>query len=240
LVGELRFLEGDTVSAGNSCRWPLGAPYYGAHKINALSNFLTANFPYTSIGPCFPLVLGNPFNPPEEKVLLENWLDGADLVFDASAEVGVQHLLSNLAREKQIPYVLIETRPGGWGGVVARIIPGGTGCYYCLCHHFTDGAVGKEGGFKLPPQKKEDFHQPQGCLSPTFTAASFDVEEVSLLGVRMAVSLLCSGEAAGYPYFKDDVAVLSLRDETGESVHFPQWKGYTLTKHPSCDCGNES
>lgn len=237
-IGELRFLEGDTVSAGNSCRWPLGTPYYAGHKISALSSFLVANYPYTSIGPSFPLVLGNPYNPPEEKPLLEKWLDGADLVFDASAEVGVQHLLSTLAREKKIPYILIETRPGGWGGVVARIVPGGNGCYYCLCHYFRDGALGKEGGFKIPPQKKDDFHQPQGCLSPTFTAASFDVEEVSLLGVRMAVSLLCGGKTGAYPYFKEDVAVLALRDEAGETVHFPQWKGYALTTHPSCDCGN--
>jgi molybdopterin/thiamine biosynthesis adenylyltransferase len=239
-IGELRFLEGDSVSPGNSCRWPLGLPYYGMHKIRALSHFMSSNFPFTTLGPCFQNVLGNPYNGPDEMILLEQWLDGVDLIFDGSAEVGVQHLLSTVARIRKIPYVLIETRPGGWGGVVARIVPGASGCYYCLCHHFQDGALGKEGGFKIPHQKKEDFIQPQGCLSPTFTAASFDVEEVSLHGVRMAVSLLCSGSDDSYPYYQDDVGVLSLRDDSGMIPCFPRWESYSLKKHPLCDCDSRS
>ena len=244
-IGELRFLEGDFVSPGNSCRWPLGLQYAGLHKIRALFQFITDNYPYTKIGPCFSRVLGNPYNGPDETTLLENWLDNVDLIFDGSAEVGVQHLLSTIARIRNIPYVLIETRPGGWGGVVARIVPGVTGCYYCLCHYQNDGALEKSGGFKMPPQKKEDFLQPQGCLSPTFTAASFDVEEVSLMGVRMAVSLLCSGGDAertttSYPYLREDVGVLSLRDDTGAIPCFPKWESYSLRKHPSCDCDSPS
>lgn len=238
-IGEIRFLEGDTVSPGNSCRWPLGLPYSGLHKIRALSHFLKENYPFTSLGPYFSYVLGNPYNPPDERILLEKWVDGVDLIFDGSAEVGVQHLLSLIAKDRNIPYVLIESRPGGWGGVVARIVPGITGCYYCLCHYFQDGALGKEGGFKIPPQKKEDFIQPQGCLSPTFTAASFDVEEVSLAGVRMAVSLLCSGQTDSYPYLQEDVGVLSLRDNTGMVSLFPTWESYLLKKHPLCDCDSQ-
>jgi molybdopterin/thiamine biosynthesis adenylyltransferase len=239
-VGELRFLEGDYVSPGNSCRWPLGLPYFGLHKISALSHFLRSNFPYTTLGSCFPYVLGNPYNRPDENVLLEKWLEDVDLIFDGSAEVGVQHLLSTLARIRKIPYVLIESRPGGWGGVAARIVPDVTGCYYCLCQNFKDSENGKSGGFKIPHQKKEDFVQTQGCLSPTFTAASFDVEEVSLLGVRMAISLLCSGANASYPYFKEDVGVLSLRDATGTIPCFPEWESYLLRKHPLCSCDSPS
>lgn len=237
-IGELRFLEGDYISPGNSCRWPLGLPYYGMHKIKAMSHFLRSNYPYTTLGPCFPYVLGNPYSGPHERVLLEKWLEGIDLIFDGSAEVGVQHLLSTIANIRKIPYVLIETRPGGWGGVAARIVPGTTGCYYCLCHHFRDGVFGENGGFKIPHQKKEDFIQPQGCLSPTFTAASFDVEEVSLMGVRMSASLLCSGEKASYPYFQEDVGVLSLRDATGAIPCFPKWESYLLRKHPLCNCNS--
>jgi len=235
-IGELRFLEGDTVSPDNSCRWPLGMQYTGWYKFRSISHFLATNFPHTSLGSPFPFMLGNPYNPPAEKALLDSWLDGVDLIFDASAEIGVQHLLSSLAAIKKIPYVLIETRPGGWGGVVARILPGTTGCYYCLCQYFTDGANREEGGFKFPHQKKEDFYQAQGCLSPTFTAASFDVEEVTLQGVRMAVSILCSGVKGAYPYYKEDVGVLSLRDSSGITTCFPTWKTYQLSRHPSCSC----
>ena len=156
-------------------------------------------------------------------------LDGADLIFDATAERGVQLYLSSMARSLGMPYVMAESRPGGWGGVVARIRPDkASGCYYCLLHGLTDGSI------LPPPSKEEDFIQPQGCISPTFTAASFDTSAISLAAVRLAVSTLLEGQEGVYPAIGHDVGVLSLRDPSSGLATFPVWNTYPLSPHPKC------
>lgn len=229
-VGELRPLDGDGVSPGNSCRWPLGIPFTGLHKIEALARFINAQYPYTKIGKHYGAKLGNPFA--NELPELMEYLSGIDLIYDATAELGVQHLLSTYAAELRIPIILVESRPGGWGGLVARITPDTEGCFYCLRHALFDGSI------KLPPFKEEEDIQPIGCISPTFTASGFDTATVSLAGVRVAISTLCSSVEGAYPEMDFDVGVLTVRNQSSGQATFPSWQTYKLIKHPECECSS--
>ncbi len=60
----------------------------------------------------YTLRLGDPNVGAVELDVLHAMLDGADLVCDATAELGSQHLLFDLTRERAIPYVYLWTTPG--------------------------------------------------------------------------------------------------------------------------------
>jgi len=229
-VGELRLLDHDIVTPGNTCRWPLGIPSFGLHKSDVLVGFLNSNFPQTkTVRTVFRV--GDPRLAGQEAELISEFLDCVDLVYDASAEPGVQQFLADLCSEQSIPLVVIESRHGGWGGLVARIRPfADTGCYLCLKKAQDDDSL------PHPPKLGDDtFVQPAGCAEPTFTAAGFDTSEVSLAGVRMAVSTLCEGESGGYPPMEHDVGILHLRDKNGNQIS-PRWEYFPLKIHPECAC----
>lgn len=228
-IGEIRLWDGDSVSPGNSCRWPLGIPFTQWPKAYALAKFLKIHYPQTRFGHCVHHKLGDPDK--EDVSEIGKFLENADLIFDATAERGVQLYLSSMASVMGIPYVMAESRPGGWGGVVARIWPTeGSGCYYCLLRALQECTI------PSPPIKDEDFIQPQGCISPTFTAAGFDTSTISLAAVRLAISTLLGNKPGNYPSIEHDVGVLSLRDTSTGLATFPKWTSHVLPKHPDCDC----
>lgn len=229
---QLRLLDRDIVEPGTTVRWALGLAASGVRKATALEEFIKTNYPYTEVVP-YVHQIGNVLGDgPSDIEVLDSFMDGADLVYDATAEVGVQHLLSALAAERGIPYVCVSTTPGAWGGLVARIRPGRTrGCWVCLQYALEDESI------PPPPADPEGGTQPAGCASPTFTGAGFDVSEVSAAGVRLAVSTLSAGDARAYPDVDWDVAVVSLRE--GRLIA-PRWDTFPLNHHPSCTCVTES
>lgn len=231
-VKQLRLLDRDMVEPGTTVRWALGIPASGVRKAYALKEFIDANYPYTEVVP-YVHQIGNVLGDgPSDLEVLDSFLEGVDLVYDATAEVGIQHLLSALAAERGIPYVCVSTTPGAWGGLVARVRPGRTpGCWVCLQHALEDESI------PPPPADPEGGTQPAGCASPTFTGAGFDVSEVALAGVRLAVSTISAGEAGAYPDVDWDVAVVSLRE--GRLIA-PRWDTFPLGRHPSCSCATKS
>lgn len=233
-IKELRILDHDIVEPGTIVRWPLGMPAAGLGKAEAIGRFVASHYPYTQVV-AWPHRIGNVLGDgPRDLQVLEELLDGVDLIYDATAEVGLQHLLSDLAGERQIPYVCASTTPGGWGGLVARVRPGQTeGCWSCLQWHLTGNSI------PSPPADPAGMIQPRGCADPTFTGAGFDVAEIALAGVRVAVSTLCGAAGKGYPEAQWDVAVIALRNAQGEFT-VPIWQTFPLTRHPSCACGRRT
>jgi len=225
-VGELRLLDGDIVEPGTTIRWPCGLDAAGRYKATVLTDVITANYPYTT---ALGIVhrIGAVDSSLSDIEALSGALDGATLVLDATAEVGLQYLLSDLAAEAGIPYLCASSTAGAWGGVVARVRADGLhGCWSCLQRSLLDGRIA------APPVDPAGFLQPPGCAAPTFTGAAFDLAEVALMSVRFAVSTLCDGHPDTYPAIDWDVAVLALRDAQG-NVLPPTWRTYTLC-HPDC------
>jgi len=234
-VGCLRLLDFDTFDPATTVRWPMGIAAAGVGKHKALEQFITENYPYTAVE-----VIDHQFGAPRlgaegeglrwrpEWEVIAAALDGADLIYDASAEEGVSHLLSMLSRERGIPFVQVYGTRGAWGGLVMREVPGKTeGCWMCLQHAITDGTI------VPPPEDPTGGVQPLGCGDPTFTGTSFDVLNVALAGVRMSVSTLCMGITGAYPEIDWDVGILEMVAKDGAPVA-PAWRTSRLLRHAGC------
>jgi len=230
-IGELRLADPDIVELGTTVRWPLGFSAAGKLKADALREFIASNYPYTRVK-ASPHYVGTamPEMDKRDATVLEDILDHADLVYDATAEVGIQFLLSEMAAERKIPYVCISSTPGSWGGLIARVTPEKPGCWGCIRRSLDDGSMA------LPPQSPASPVQPAGCADPTFTGAGFDLDQIAIAGVRLAVASLCRDAREGYPDFDWDVGIISLRHPDGR-VKAPEWQTFPLHRHSSCDCG---
>ena len=231
-VGEIRILDFDIVEAGTVVRWPLGLTAVGRYKTEALSDFIKVNYPFTKIVPLTKRIGSVRISENEDSDLkvLESALDNIDLIFDATAEIGVQYLLSDLATELNIPYICLSTTSGAWGGMLVRIRPKVTeGCWRCFMYYLDDQSI------PTPAEDPTGMLQPVGCADTTFTGSGFDTSIIALSGVRLVVSTLTSGQEKCYPAFNWDVAVVNFRDDQGDAI-VPSWKTFALKKHPSCSC----
>lgn len=235
-LGELRILDDDQVDPATTVRWPFGLSAAGLPKVEVIADFVARNYPSTRV-----LHLRHRLGatrPPEgesrtDHKAIEQMTEGASLVFDATAEVGVQHYLSDVAAAIGIPYVSVVGTYGGWGGEVVCITPGRTeGCWMCYRCSVEDGTI------PVCPADPNGRIQPRGCGDVTFTAAGFDMAQVALMGVRTAVATLCGDAKGGYPAAPWDVLTLTLRDEGGRLI-VPVIRGHQLRKHPGCPRCNE-
>ena len=154
-------------------------------------------------------------------------LNGASLIYDATAESGVSHFLSVAAKQRGIPFISLYGTPGVWGGTVIRVAPAKTkGCWMCFQYALRDGLI------PHPPSDINGNIQAAGCGDISFTGTSFELGDIVNQGVCMAVSTLCAPEG-GYPELNGDIGVLSLVDDHANPV-FPRRSGHQLTIHPGC------
>lgn len=227
-LGRLRLLEHDQVEVGNIVRWPSGLTSVGYEKLTVVTGLIAADYPYTTAEP-FPRQLGearaDSSSEPELR-MLEGFLDGADVLVEATAELGIQHLLATLADERRLPQVYAWATEGAFGGAVARVLPGSSGCWLCLQRALEDRTI------PPPPHEEQGSVQPRGCATPTFTGANFDLLPVVAQAARVATRLL-SGDQSG-----DDVMVLSLVDDESVPLGAPRWETFALPPQPDCpQCG---
>lgn len=241
-VTDVAIVEPEPLEPGNSVRYPIGVYAAGYGKARLLRDFVAMSWPYTDVGMA-GLRLGETrprriLNDPHttEQDVLHEVLAGAHLVYDAAAEHAVSVVLSELAAEFGIPHVVVSATEGGWGGRVARFLPGPEQpCWSCLLHHITDEPdedAGKPGSL-VPPSNPAGTAEPKGCSHPTFTGSGFDVAEVALNGVRLAVSTLCSPHDGGYPASDWNVGVLRFRSADGSSIPCVSER-HAIEVHPDC------
>jgi hypothetical protein len=225
-IDELRLLEGDEVEVAQTVRWPLGLEAAGRPKLEVIAQFIERNYPYTDVER-FAHRLGitsleRRDREENEIDLLERFLDGASLAIDASAERGVQQLISDFSRERQL---------GARGGHVALIVPGAGGCWHCWKLH-TEEREDQEPKIPLPPFDSDGTVQPRGCASPTFTGASFDLLPIVAQTARVAASALDPDHES-----RSTVWVCAI---PGDEIDTPRWQKFEITPHPDCPyCGSE-
>lgn len=237
-TGKLMLLDDDHVEPGSTVRWPFGLQSAaGLEKSMLLFHVINRDYPYTNVS-AFVTRLGNatwPTTDPvglRERDVLLKMLEDANLVFDATAEFSINNMLAMLAAEQGIPYIAIAGTPGMWGGSIIRIRPGkDNACWNCVWHAVNDGSI---------PSPNADTDNgvvaPEGCSAPTFTGTAFDAAEISMGGVRLAVSTLMEDTTGGYPSTEWDVAIVNLRDVNGNLIP-PHWQTFKLKRHPKCQCG---
>lgn len=225
-VGALNCLDHDFVQIGNLPRWLMGVEAVGLQKADAVPRYLMHHYPYLN-AKGFNVNIGSVYE--DDDALLEEAIAGVDLIIDATAEWAVNLYLSDLARERGLPYIWATGTPGSWGGTVGRVIPNQTtGCWYCFQCSMYEGAI------PTPSQEEGSDIQPQGCFHPTFTGTGFDMDHVTLMATRLAVATLCSAQSGGYPDFDWNVGVLSLWDQKTAMPIAPKWQTCLLKPHPHC------
>jgi molybdopterin/thiamine biosynthesis adenylyltransferase len=227
-VGDIRGLDFDEVEVGNSTRWVAGLTAVGAPKTAVLANRIHMDHPFTSFDP-FPMLIGGSAILVEGRTeseidMVDRFLAGADLLIDATAEIGVQQALAASAEEIGLTQLYVSATEGARGGIVARVIPDEGGCWMCLQLGIEDGSI------PLPGHADPLTLQPQGCNSLTYTAASFDLAPITAQAARVAAS------------------TLSAEPDRGGSVAFvcsmeprlspPQWATVAIDPHADCPrCG---
>jgi molybdopterin/thiamine biosynthesis adenylyltransferase len=239
-VGDLRLMDDDSIDAGTTVRYALGLNYAGVSKVDALTDYIHKNYPFTRVTPVnIRLGATQGLNLPAQLHVISSdvdhlgkvhdCLDGADLIIDASAEDRVNSYLSTEAYRLGTPYITLAGTYGMWGGEVLRVRPGQ--CWCCFKWSQVDKA---KGSIPDPPQDPNAKVQPNGCRAVTFQGAGFDGGEISLMATRFAISTLAEKYAPGaYPEIAEDGAILSIRDEVG-NFKFAHWEPFKLVKHENC------
>lgn len=237
-IQKLHIVDYDIIDPATTVRWPLGFSVTGKRKTDALNEFIDNNYPYTKCVP-FNHRVGSIRSDSQKESGLEvinKALGGVDLIYDATTEIGVNQFLSNEAWVRKIPYIGLEGTWGGWGGKVYCLRPYNkkTACWYCYEKSCEDGTI------KNPPvdTSKDKSIQPVGCADPTFKAAGFDMLQIALTGIRMAVSVLCEGTENGYPSFDKDVVHIRLRNEDGVFIQ-PEFETYKILPTAECSWCND-
>lgn len=227
-VGELRLLDNDSLSIGNSVRWPLGFAYSGLPKTDALASFAQANYPESRVKVSTWRLGGSAIGHlTDEDASFGAVIDGAQVVIDATAELGVQLFLTDAARERGVTAITVETREGGYGGVVARYRATTPGCYRCLKLHQRDGRF-------LPPRDVASGRtQPRGCSSPTFTGAPFDLVPLSAQAARLASQTVSLSPML--PDTEENLSIYFARaGNDGAVKQTPRWEHHVMEPHPDC------
>lgn len=231
-VGTLAIVEGDIVEPGNAPRWVMGYEAAGLHKLDALRRLIRSNWPYTKLEPIgwqLGSVRSTEKRPDWER--LKDVLADADLIYDATAETGVNYFLSEGAKELGLPLVVASATEGGWGGRVVRFRPGNDeACWTCLMQHELDDPR------LIPPADPDPATRqvwPAGCTDPTFTGTGFDIAAVAMTGVRLAVSTLCEGRGDSYPAAEWDLATFAFMNSTDALPGTATT--HDLRLHPDCE-----
>lgn len=237
-LGTLVVVEPERLEPGNAVRYPLGVRLAGWAKVRVVCDFISSNWPYTTVGGT-ALAIGHvrqaEDRPTDQEILLSH-LEDADLIYDAAGEYAVSLLLSDVAKELGIALVVATSTEGAWGGRVAQFLPGeDEPCWSCMQHHIADepnGAAGQPGSL-VPPGDPSGSVEPVGCAHPTFTGAGFDTAEVAINGVRLAASVLSSDTGGGYPGSSWNVGVLRFRAEDGTAIPCAS-DVHTIRVHERC------
>lgn len=231
-VGGLALVEPDHVEAGTIARWPLGLTAAGSHKLQTVAQWIQANWPLTEIKTWVGWRLGTPeLDGVTDNQVLDLAFEGADLILDATANLGANHALAADAWRRGVPLVQVTAKPGAWGGIVVRFVPGVTACEPCFMAALTAKTI------PAPPADPAGSVTPIACSDTTFLGAGFDLTPLTDEAVRLAVATLSPSGDRDYPKAAWDVATLALRNADGSLVP-PTWRSYSLPPTPGCGrCG---
>ncbi len=256
-IGTLWCVDDDIVQIGNIPRWLYGMGALGDSKAECVAWNLMTQYPPLHVESVQHRVGVPPAFPDNERYRLflaaynEHYsrflaaCSDADIIVDATAEPSVNRYLASVAKENDIPYVWAYGTPGGWGGIIGRIVPWHTrGCYECFRYEMAEATTALANGQALPktaiippPEERLPDVQPVGCFHPTFRGTGFDMDQVSQMAARLIVGTLCLDAQPGldsYPDFPWDVAVLSQWDPKTDLPTVPTWTTYRLDRHPDC------
>lgn len=223
----------DLVEAGNIVRWPVGLRAVGHTKTAVIGGTITGDYPFTSIDAREHQIgraaLEEEVGEPEMETL-ERFVEGADLLIDVTAEIGIGQLLSLSRTASTSPSSTSRRRRAHSAASSPASSPDGRGAGSAYAS--TTSAARSP----IPPREETGTVQPRGCATPTFTGANFDLLPIVAQAARMAAEILIDPDpdAAG-----DDVAVMAF-NEDGRRLTAPRWSTFPLSRDLQCPlCGGD-
>lgn len=226
-LGKLKIADRDYADPNGAVRWPSGLTSSGMSKAHALKRIIDRDFPFCAVTPLH-MAIGSAGrvadNGMRELDLWKELLAEAAVVIDATAEDNVSYAINSFAGELGIPQIYVWSIDGH-GGVVARVVPGKTGCFHCLQLRIAAGNIVSPKAATAPLRV-----QPRGCADPTFTASCVQLAPLSTHATHLALQLLSDK----YPKDPNDVFVYQGRNPDGSIVSPPSWAGYRLERVPEC------
>lgn len=235
-TGRLRISDYDHIDPGTSVRHPLGLDQAGIDKGLALGSWAFKHNPEVEVellNCMFGAAPTEATGRPEQQVLFD-LLNDAHLMISAVAEDDVNRQLDLAALQMRVPRLYLWSQ-SGYGGVVALLQQGKTGCFHCLSLHISRESQANRHVVAVPPDidgQPAGTIQGLGCGDKTFSANHADLTPISLQAARVAYGLLC-GSAGGYPRFTDDVFAVQMRDPNGQPIP-PRWTSFRLPPDPQC------
>jgi hypothetical protein len=229
----LMMIDGDIASPATAVRNPGAFAASGYPKVQAAVNAAYATQPYTELQG-----VGHMYGRPrlatglapgrgelsDEDADVAAMVAEVDLVVDSTADLGVQHYLSDVARRHGVAYLRTEALQGVWSGFIALQRPNADVCWMCWQHHLAT---------TIPalPARPDDGVQPPGCGDPTYTGAGFDLATIAAQTARTAASYLTGKD--GYGAMPSDVMTVQFRDSSGVPT-LPVWQSHALERHSDC------
>jgi len=225
-IGNITIVDYDILQAGNLVRWLPATGLISTHKCQAIKYFIEMN--YLNVKCQIENIrIGSVDRSGENsEERLKHLISEADLVIDCSAETMVNCFISTLCLGKQTDFLWSTATAGGWGGIVGKVeYENKQGSWLDFSHMYSSSKIAAPAA-----ELEAENVQPVGCFSPTFTGTGFDLDNVSNMASRLAVSLLLKNVDGAYPKFSWDVAVLDLWDMQTHEPIAAKWSTYNIIK----------
>lgn len=229
-VGTLRLMDGDHIDPGTSVRYPLGLADAGLSKAGALQRWAFLHNPDVVVSASqFRIGMAPQERTTSELEVLEDLLSGSDLLINATAEMDVGRQLDRIAVHLGLPRLHVWSQ-SGYGGIVALLRPGVTGCLHCLELALSKMSAEGRPAVAVPPDVQSV--QAPGCADQTFTATHPDLLPLAIQAVSVAFGEL-SRDGGNYQPFDEDVFTLQIRSPSGRPL-VPSWSSFNLPPNPDC------
>jgi molybdopterin/thiamine biosynthesis adenylyltransferase len=159
---------------------------------------------------------------------VEDLVEAADLIVDATGDQGVTRLLHDRSADKGKKLMILNLTRGAYGARIL-VLRGSSPCLDCFFGLLDSGSVQD-----APEGPELVGTTPIGCSHPAASGAGFDAAECVAVAARKAIQELGT---TTYPADESDWILLSFRD-ADQTERFRSGK---LPIDPNCPfCGGES
>jgi molybdopterin/thiamine biosynthesis adenylyltransferase len=163
----------------------------------------------------------------------------SNLVLSCPDKKSVREFISDQCVAATVPFVTASVFRTGMGGEIFGYVPRQTGCYKCLQLYSLSNNINlSDDDLGLTPEEQDKIY---GLGDRDFHASglSIDIQMISLIQARMALSILLRNSEGAMPRLKSNWIIFGNRPAKGIfSRHF-EVKQLLLKPQNMCNCTSE-
>lgn len=160
----------------------------------------------------------------------------SDLVLCCPDKKSVREFVSDQCVAAKVPFVTASVFRIGIGGEIFGYVPGETGCYRCLQLYALDKGINmSDEALGLTEEEKERIY---GYGDADFHASglSIDIQMISLIQARMALSILLRQSSTPIPQLKSNWILFGNRPAKGIFQRHFEVRQFLLKPQKVCNC----